>query len=199
MKNVYAIIIGFAVFIVLASGCDNNNNKLSAVIPTATPLTETVTTSTETATPSTKTETLSTVLLPDISASLESVVTSSEIAGYWANIYIDSDGIAHLNGFYFSEDSTSLMFHASEGAFNITSYSVSDNTLLYTFLNMDEEPIESCYRILAVSENQIVLEYDDSDATMCCYERMLKIESTSSLGSYTVTRIDGTTFDIQGY
>ena len=184
MKNVCAIIICFVIFIMFVSGCDNNN-KLSVTITSVTP--------------STETDMPSTVLLPDVSTSPDSTVTSSEITGYWANIYIGSDGISHLDGFYFSEDGTSLIFHSSEGAFKISSYSISNNKLIYTFLNMDEEPVESSYRILTVSENQMILEYDDSDAKTCCYERMLKIESTSGLGSYTVTMIDGTTFDIQGY
>ena len=178
MKNVCVIVI-ILVVITLVSGCDNNN-KISAVTPTVTP----------------EINTPSAVLPPDTPELPDSTINPGQITGYWADIYIGSDGVAHLNGFYFDGDGTGLMFHPSEGAFNITSYDVLDSKLTYAFLNMVGEPVESSYRILELSEDQIILEYYDSD-TVFCYERMLEIESTSGLGSYKVTEIDGTTFDIQ--
>ena len=135
-----------------------------------------------------------TVHTPNTPLSTDIIVT--RLVGYWANIFRASDGIDHLEGFYFAEDGTGLVFHASEGSFLITSYRYSDDGLLICFLNMEDEPVEWLYQIESVRENKLVL---SNDYSSYAYEQMVMIEPYNSLGGYTVTQADGVVFDIVGY
>ena len=120
----------------------------------------------------------------------------TQLVGYWANISRAADGIAHLEGFYFAEDGTGLIFHPSEGCFLITAYGYSDDGLFIRFLNMEDAPAEWLYQIESVHENRLVL---SDDNTSYAYERMSRIEPNNSLGGYTVTQVDGVVFEIIGY
>ena len=127
------------------------------------------------------------------------------IVGYWADInpVVDDDGQTVpdrliLDGFYFAEDGSGLLFRNLEGLFGITSYSVLDGVLSLIFLNMEDEPIEWSCIILVLSENELVLGFDSGEGeTTISYIRVSDIRYNDP-GNYTVTMMDGTIIDVLG-
>ena len=85
--------------------------------------------------------------------------------GCWAYISHASDGIDHLDGFYYAEDGTGSVLHSSEGRLLITFYGYSDDGLLIRFLNIEDVSAEWLYQIESVSENTLILSDDNTPYT----------------------------------
>ena len=126
------------------------------------------------------------------------------VVGYWADIKPigDSDDIAGgnrfcLDGFYFANDGTGTLFHNLEGAFPITSHDLSDGVLSYCFLNTGGDPVETGIRIVDVTDNEIIFEYNDGKEHS--YTRMLEIRPDNGAGGYTATKTDGEIINVRGF
>jgi len=127
----------------------------------------------------------------------DSLTESNSITGYWASFFTGYDDITHLDGLYLAEDGTGLMFHSAEGGFLISSYTYSDSILTIWFLNMGDELVEWIFQVPSLSDNELITMAGE-DGIMK-YERVLMIEPYNSMGSYTVTQMDGSVIDIMGY
>jgi hypothetical protein len=67
---------------------------------------------------------------------------------------------------------------------------------------MGDEAVKWDFKILKLSESELVLEHffsDDSPKTISTYKRMLKIAPYNSMGGYTVTELDGSIIYIVGF
>ena len=126
---------------------------------------------------------------------------TEQLVGYWADIrQISDDGRKALDGFYFAENGTGLLFHSLEGSFEITSYRCFDDKLIISFINMEGEIVELPCQVQALSENALKLILTpDSSGAVKTYKRFLSIENTSCTGTYLITEMDGTVIDISGY
>jgi hypothetical protein len=122
----------------------------------------------------------------------------SELTGYWSNIrQISNDGREALDGFYFAENGTGLLFHSLERGFEITSYRYVDNEIAIHFVNMEGEIVDLSWTIHSLSKDELALKLtSDVNSEPIVYKRMLKIEPTSCIGTYKVTEMDGDIIDI---
>jgi hypothetical protein len=136
----------------------------------------------------------------------DTLFEEKSIVGYWADINpVDyHDGLADpnrldLNGFYFDEDGSGLLFHNLEGAFIITSYSISEGILTICFQNRADEPAEWNFPVIKVNDNDMILGADIIDfGRTISYSRMREIQPYNCTGGYTVTKIDGSIVDVWG-